>query len=468
MLHQIVPTLSPSSLGQQADPSSPPLTDKPERILLGTGFLLVLALKLIYPFTLRFSLDEPQHLHVVWGWANGFLQYRDVFDNHTPLFHLLFTPLFWALGERADIAIPMRMAMLPLFGLTLWCVFKISCALYSKRTALWTALLTAVVPVYFFTSSQFRTDDLWVAFWMLSLLCLLTGKSGRPFWTGFFLGCAFATSMKTSLLLASLLLAGVSVGVFRLIAKREMNWKPAMKGLSAALAGIVLVPALIVGFFYFKGAIHDFYYCVIEHNMLPGMSRSRNIYNLRFPIAFPILLAIGYWLFRGDPARGLRRALLFMTAGIYVAILRSYWPLVTPQDYLPFVPLCCLAATPLLLWGLDRSTTAVLRLGAPAILVAALLALCLKLNPPWHHNARAQINLTQDVLNLSEPGETIMDGKGETIFRRRAFYYALEEITVKRMLKGLIPNTIVQELVAGKIALIHEFRLGRIKAAFHG
>jgi hypothetical protein len=45
--------------------------------------------------------DEPQHLHTIWGWTRGFVQYRDFFDNHMPLFHILLAPIFVAIGERA-------------------------------------------------------------------------------------------------------------------------------------------------------------------------------------------------------------------------------------------------------------------------------------------------------------------------------------------------------------------------------
>src|SRR6185369_9871892 len=37
----------------------------------------------------RFNADEPQHYHVAWGWSRGLLPSRDLFDNHTQLFHLL-------------------------------------------------------------------------------------------------------------------------------------------------------------------------------------------------------------------------------------------------------------------------------------------------------------------------------------------------------------------------------------------
>src|SRR5207302_1363481 len=69
------------------------------------------------------------HLPVVWGWANGLLQYRDLFDNHSPLFQMLCAPLFHALGERADIIIPMRLAMIPLSFLGVWCAYKIAARL---------------------------------------------------------------------------------------------------------------------------------------------------------------------------------------------------------------------------------------------------------------------------------------------------------------------------------------------------
>src|SRR5947208_12458843 len=41
-----------------------------------------LVLRAIAFFHYRFDSDEPQHLHVAWGWTAGLLQYRDVFDNH--------------------------------------------------------------------------------------------------------------------------------------------------------------------------------------------------------------------------------------------------------------------------------------------------------------------------------------------------------------------------------------------------
>jgi hypothetical protein len=47
------------------------------------------------------------------------IPYRDVFDNHSPLFQALCAPLFQLLGERADIIVPMRAGHDPTFRVQL-------------------------------------------------------------------------------------------------------------------------------------------------------------------------------------------------------------------------------------------------------------------------------------------------------------------------------------------------------------
>src|ERR1700733_8557786 len=64
-----------------------------ERYLIIALFSLMLVLRIAYACRFRFDGDEAQHLHVVWGWVHGLLPYRDVFDNHGPLFHVLCAPL---------------------------------------------------------------------------------------------------------------------------------------------------------------------------------------------------------------------------------------------------------------------------------------------------------------------------------------------------------------------------------------
>src|SRR5258708_4850498 len=79
-----------------------------ERFALIVIAAVTLAMRIVAFFHYRFDSDEPQHLHVAWGWTAGLLPYRDVFDNHAPLFHMAAAPLLRLLGERAAILLWMR------------------------------------------------------------------------------------------------------------------------------------------------------------------------------------------------------------------------------------------------------------------------------------------------------------------------------------------------------------------------
>ena len=81
--------------------------------------------------------DEPQHLHVSWGWSRGLVQHRDFFDNHAPLFHILTGPLVKLLGETPQTLLWARVALVPVTALLLWGVWRIGRALFGVRTAAW-------------------------------------------------------------------------------------------------------------------------------------------------------------------------------------------------------------------------------------------------------------------------------------------------------------------------------------------
>src|SRR5437870_2334593 len=122
--------------------------------LLATMLLLYVA----YVFRYRIGSDETQHLHVVWGWANGLLQYRDVFDNHMPLFQMLMAPLLRLAGERPETLLLARIAMLPLFVAMGVLTYKIASSCYPPRAALWATIIGSLAPDFFLCSMEFRTD----------------------------------------------------------------------------------------------------------------------------------------------------------------------------------------------------------------------------------------------------------------------------------------------------------------------
>src|SRR5882672_279776 len=65
---------------------------KPHAVAMLLVLGAMLALRFLYAGHFEYDTDEAQHLHVVWGWTDGQLAYRDFFDNHAPFFHLLCAP----------------------------------------------------------------------------------------------------------------------------------------------------------------------------------------------------------------------------------------------------------------------------------------------------------------------------------------------------------------------------------------
>src|SRR6059036_129807 len=94
-----------------------------ERFVIAALIAIVLLIRAVAFFHYRFDSDEPQHLHVTWGWTAGLLQYRDLFDNHAPLFHMLTAPLLALVGERPTVLFYMRLPMLFLWAVVLSSTF---------------------------------------------------------------------------------------------------------------------------------------------------------------------------------------------------------------------------------------------------------------------------------------------------------------------------------------------------------
>ncbi len=434
-------------------------------------FALMLALRWRYITAHPWNSDEPQHLHIVWAWASGLLPYRDVFDNHSPLFSWLFSALFRCFSERADIVEPMRFAMWPLFALSLWCVYRIGALLYSPRHGLWAAVISGFVPPWFAKMGEFRTDVLWTTLWLVTLLILLTGRMSRRrlFFAGLAMGATFSVSMKSTLLIITVLVAaGIAWVIARRFAPTSSQQHSSKSGMladaGAALGGLIVVPSLFIAFFAAHGALGPFYYCIIQHNIMPGSHTPwhfiRQFLSPTTLVAIPALLAgaTALPLFATDPERAYRRLFVLLTAGLFYPILNALWTMITPQDYMPVFPLAGIVIAPPLLWLSGRFGDVrglkFLAMGLPLLLVAGELGWLVKGRPLSVQPNRDEINRIATVLTLSAPGEFVMDSKGESIYRPRPYYYVLETLTRKRLLKKMMPDELPQRLIETRTAVM--------------
>lgn len=409
---------------------------------MATLALLSLVLRGLAYFQYRFDSDEPQHLHVAWGWTAGLLQYRDLFDNHAPLFHMLTAPILRWVGERPDVLLYMRAPMLALFAIVLMATYLIGKRLYSFAVGLWAALLLSLFPPFFLKALEYRTDNLWTVFWCLAVVVLIRSPLTPPslFVVGLLLGCAAATSMKTLLLLLTL---AVSALVTWVLAFERRSMRDALRVGLPIVLGTLVVPAAIAIYFYANGALGNLVYCVIEFNaqIASGTPRSQ-VWPNRL-IYIPTLLVILWiaWLKRptGDATQK-RRFLLAFAAAFYSATLLGFWILISPRDFLVVLPLAAI----FLVAAIDRLD----------IRVPSYVAVCLIfVGSIWyytHHfrnGTEEHITMMRQVLGLTRPGEPLLDLKGETIYRRRPYYFIFEFITRRAMLRGLIADTIAEDVV---------------------
>src|ERR1700736_5588735 len=467
----ISPT-TPIKRAEMTDPGSSPRDaqsgDRPSsaEIVIAAGFcLLLFGLRWFYVTNQAWDSDEPQHLHVVWAWANGMLPYKDVFDNHAPLFQAMSAPIFAALGERVDIVTAMRWAITPVSVLVLVMTYRIG-LLFSRRVALWGTVLAAAFPDLYFKLGEYRPDLFWCAVWLVLLAILTGGKlvPRRLFWAGLALGVAFAVSMKTSFLLLAILFAAATVLLLRSLTpelrvpQEKSRW---FFHLFASLAGVLIVPLAVVAFFSWKGALGQMYYCVITHNIAARGDQwslfLHRMRDLRFWLFIP-MIAGGLWLAKRDKTqdRALQRVFFLAVTGLYCPLLFGFWPLISKQDFLPFFPILILVMTCPLVWigELIRTKTFLPAFLLPATVAAMELAGMISARPPLQPTNQTHVAIISDVLKLTHPGETVLDAKGQTIFRARPFYYVFEQITREKVERGELRDDSPERLIADRTSVV--------------
>ncbi len=404
-------------------------------ILIGIAVLSCVVHAAAY-FRYRFDSDEPQHLHVAWGWTAGLLQYRDLFDNHAPLFHILTAPMLKLAGERPDVLLYMRAPMVLLFAVIIASTYIVGRRLYSPRVGVWAALLLSLFPIYFLKSIEYRTDNLWIAFWCLTIVAMTGGRLTAPrmFVVGLLLGCAAATSMKTSLLVFSLAASAIVMWLF---ARQWRNVLP-------AVIGSVVVPSIVVAYFVARGAWKNLYCCVIQFNALIESTASPNDLLVRRLAYIPLLLLV-LWLARlkqpssDDPAIRWRFFLAF-TSGFFSITLFSFWVLISPRDYMVMLPIVAI----FFVAALDRLDIRLPLYIATCFIFTGVI---------WYYTngfedeTTEHVTMMRQVLGVTRPGEPLLDLKGETIYRPRPYYYIFEFITRRLMRRGLIVDTIPEDVI---------------------
>jgi hypothetical protein len=305
-----------------------------------------------------------------------------------------------------------------------------------------------------------------MACWFLALAVAVEGRvtARRSAIVGLLLGIAVAVSLKTTLMLLAVAGAGAATW---LIAGRGGPGRPSfLRNAGAALGGVAIAPLVVTAVFLLDGAFGPYLYGAVWHNLVPGLGqwgRAPGAWR-----AFPLLVggalagAVVVWRTGHDAHVALRRVFVLLAGSIYAVGLFTLWPLRSRQDLLPVEPLAILGLVPLVRGAGDRLGRAlgVPRWIAPAAATALALASLVATARPWRDDARAERTFVTNVLRLTRPGETVLDLKGDAIFRARPYYYAIESLTKARITRGLLPDDIAARLIASgtdvTIADVHD------------
>ncbi|HVI56021.1 MAG TPA: hypothetical protein VM621_13340 [Luteibacter sp.] len=410
------------------------------------GLMALLALRIVWLRAYPVNSDEAQHAHIAWSVGQGELPYRDVFDNHGPLFSTIYAPLMHALGERSDILVWLRLAVVPWYLLALLGTWFLARRLYSRGVADASVAMVGLAHFFFVKMGEFRTDDLWAALWLCALAVAVHagGRIWRWVVVGFLLGAALAVSQKTLLLWSTALLAAGCVWAtpWRSDARRLLRG-----GLAVAM-GAVVVPGV---FAVWLAMQHDFgpaWYDLVTYNLAPTGDPARAGPKILYAIlAVAIAAATASWLRRARYTEPWTRWRLFLVlqGTLFGSLIWFAWPLRTAQDYLPVIPTLFVWLTGTLSRsGVLRGPRAVTTV---ALVVAVELVFLVTKAPPWHDTVAPQEAQLRTVLACTTHDDTVMDAKSGAIFRQRPYPTVLEALARRRFAHELATDDIAMSLV---------------------
>ena len=433
-----------------------------EFIAAAVLFTLMLVIRIVNILHYRFDSDEPQHLHVIWGWARGFIQYRDLFDNHMPLFQIMFAPIFGLIGDRVTILYEMRFVLLPMYFVAAWCTYKIGTTLFSRRAGIWAVILAGLYTRYHFISLEFRTDNLWAPLWLLCITVLVTGSLTvrRALVAGLLLGLCFGVSMKSVLFLLSIAVAALLT--LLLVGRRNLalSWTHLLQCIAAFVVSTATIPATIMTFFAFKGLWRDFRYCVFDFNFLARSASENSLaYKIHLTptiiIALPIILYVAWRMICAtDGGLAFRRVFILMICTSYFLAFKTFWPVRSHDDDPPFYPLVAvlcsgalLAASTKLMSFNWNAGQILRRVPMPAFLAVGEIFVLIAMQPIWKDKTKRETDLLRNVLTLLKPDDYVLDCKGETVFRQRGVRAVYETITKSAIQRGIILDNAPQRCV---------------------
>ncbi len=433
-------------------------TEHPYRNILLVFVPVLLAFSSLYRIiSLRIDSDESQHMHIVWDWTRKIVQYRDVFDNHTPLFHILLAPLIKLVGATPYIITVGRALMLPLFVGNLIFVYLISKLIFNKNIALWLAYFAGFFLILSGVAVEFRPDNLWILIWLGSVYYLLKSKvnlsSGIVF--GSLMAINSLVSLKTmAFLLPALLLAVILSAIAgRTQEKNKFNvdHADALKFIAGFAIAWLIIWAVFAAIFYRLHALNAMIYGTVLHNLVGS-----HYLNLWLKSGIAMLWCLAGIVSARYCERSSKAFVFFLLLVFSLLAVSVLYPVLERETRLIVSQMAIILAGGLLLQKLyEKVSLKRFTLYVSALFLvssSAVMAL-----PSYRNENTGYERMYSDLLKLTDDSDYVMDAKGENIFRQRPYYFAFEYFTKKRLSGSLLDKKeIIADIIRKKADVIVE------------
>lgn len=421
-----------------------------------TFFWLALSLLWLYfSFFHGFDDDEFQHCHNAYLIWKGFVPYRDFFEHHLPLYHILFSPLF-IFGEKPSTIFAFRLVSLVSSGTVFFLIYRFLKGKYTKDVAVFLTGLLFFVPMYLLKMTEARPESIAMLLFTLVVILIFDGTQETKivFLAGFLSGLMVCFSLKY---IFSWL--GLFTGFFVLRSKKS---------------GEIFLGGFLSGIFPL------FFYALIK-GILPEFIRSTVLLNIR-------------WKYKFSPAGYLYES--FVTAGVLMACAISsiiaqiftsdlkknailslclvffcflgivVVPVPYRQLYLPLLIICTICAGPV-----ARNLFDIIEEKNIKPIVAGIVWICAISNSlAIIKNEITQTNFADirkmEKIDAISPGIPVFDGRALMFYRMHTTYYGFMHHELIQMLD---PQQYSQHVIGEMIknnfpVVIYDYRVMQMPA----
>jgi hypothetical protein len=190
------------------------------------------------------------------------IPYRDFWENHTPLFHIIISLLFTFLSESSNVIIILRyLCLLPVI-LIFYLTYKLIESFSNQRILLYTIFFLCMNKWFIEKTCEARPDSILVLLSLAGIYFWIKGlestKNRFLFISGLFTGLAFITSPKAIVTILALVF---SEFLYAMTNKGKLSFKNIIKKNLIFLSGL-LIPFIFLYFYlFFNNALSPFYHC---------------------------------------------------------------------------------------------------------------------------------------------------------------------------------------------------------------